>query len=181
MAIEPILTGAARARDRGAAEDFPFPIVGPSYLGDPDVVEGILRTLAASVAAVRADYNAGHVEGPASTAAIAKLVEAAAPAFIGADAAYDEVPGWNAPAGGIVPFLRARGFADDTAAGTVEACLLNFAHRIINGMIAHEEDGDDEAGKFSVDSAVEDAVADLMGLPADAEDRDAASETPEAE
>lgn len=169
----------ARDRQRGAAEDFPFPVPGATYLGDSDVVEGLLRTLAAGVVKIRTDYNADTLTGPESTAAVSKLVDDAAKPFYGADSAYQGLPSWNVPEGGLVPFLKARGYTGSTAAEVVETALLVFAHRILDGMIAHEQDGDDEAGKFSVDSAVEDMVADLMGLPADAEDREAGNESPQ--
>lgn len=175
MAILPIFSERQRAQQRGAAADFDIGTVSETYLGDPAVVEGLVRKLAGDVAAARGDYNEGKISHIAAAGRVNALAAALAPAFIGASPDYQAMPSWNAPDGGIIPYLRSRGFVDKTAVDVVEACLLNFAGRILQGMIEHEENGDDEAGKFAVDSAVEDVVADLLGLPADAEAREGAA------
>ncbi len=152
-----------RARDRGEpigfghfaeASDKPF-------LGDPDVVEGLLRAFLSSA------HDAAGQAGASDK--IAGLIETLAGAFYGQSSDYDAQP-FNSPEQ-LGRFINEQLGTSEDEAKTVPMLLWNLVTEVfaVRADLIGEKI-DDDAAQFRVNAAVDDAARILIGLEiADAE------------
>ena len=151
----------ARAEDRGQPIGFEWLEDTRERLGDPVVVEGLIRGMLLNVSRIRTDYNADKIEGEKAASMIEGEAERVANIFQGKDKAYAAMM-WNTP-----EILGARlveaGFGEDPAT-SVQAALLSSVSRLIDEMMEHEKgELEDEDISFRVEVIIDDTMEYMLG------------------
>lgn len=149
-----------RAADRGQPFGFGAfnePIAtGKPYLGDPEVVEGIVRGL------LQKAHDVAGTEG--SFQQVVGEVEKTVAIFYGKDDAYQPMP-FNSP-DQLGRFVNEQIGTQEDEDKTVEMLLWNLIQQMMEARNDFAEDKiTPEDVQFRIDAAVEDAVRILLGLP----------------
>jgi hypothetical protein len=160
----PILNERERAQDR-ARNQLTSVAGGENYLGSIDVVSGLVATFVSDCADIRAAFNSGEIQFAGVESRLSTKARAFADIFMGKNSSYAVMPHWNTSAG-LGSYLLARNFGD-THEDAVLAFAYYMADEIFTAMEAHEQDGDDDAGKLATESTIEDGWHMLLGLPND--------------
>lgn len=152
-----------RAADRGR-DQLGFPDVNDlPFLGDPAIVESLVRSFLGRVIDIRTAYNEDKMDGPEAAEAVQDAADQYARIFMGQDKGYAAQP-WNSPEQ-LGASLSAVGFDPDPA----KACLglfLKTAGDLVAAMALHEEGKlDDDTAQLAIDAAAEDGTYLLLGVP----------------
>jgi hypothetical protein len=157
-----------RNQDRGR-DQLGFPDLSLPYLGDPEVVEGLVRQFLSDVVAARKGYNADELDAEQAQEKVKRSAKRHADIFMGR-AVFEKpedgfaVPPWNSPAQ-LGRYLVGKGLDPDEDEAC-ESLFLLTANLVLDAMAEHEDDKiDDETAQFRTDVAVEQAVQMLLGLP----------------
>lgn len=131
------------------------------YLGDPEVVEAIVRNFLADAINVRAAWLAGEAgaEDPEKWLATRSAEEAEK--FLGRSNALVPMPGWNAPDGAIIDGIRRR---YDLKPGEPEVIAAYPFSALVKAYL--EAEAEEAAGReweHLIEGAIELTVAVLMG------------------
>lgn len=133
-------------------------------LGDPDVLDSLLRQFVVSMAGWRAQVNSEKMKPTEMLNLIQAEAKRLAGVFMGDDTAnYVPVPWFSRKQLGayIDSVCDNAGGPDDAA----ESLLLHFAAQVSAAMKAHEDDEiDDDVAKFRMEAAMEDVAMVLRGL-----------------
>jgi hypothetical protein len=159
----------ARAEDRGRPQGLEFfeqPEADGGYLGDPDVVDVLVRQFLGEVHGVRLAWSMGTEENP--TEAVAALVKRYAGIFMGSDPDYQAMP-WNSP-GQLGQHLIERIPLDVPQEEAASTFFMDLANQVLEAAesYASGEIGDEDA-KFRIDVMADEATHALMGLRITAE------------
>ncbi|CAB4130446.1 hypothetical protein UFOVP119_70 [uncultured Caudovirales phage] len=144
-----------------------FSPIGDMPLGNPDVVEELVRQFILEVVDIRKAYHEDKIEGPAATIAVAKAAARYAAIFMGGDPQYSHTE-WNTPER-LGAFLLDTLPPGEIGATTANACEL-FFHRIAADLLreaivpSEQEKITEDALRFRLDVIVEDARYALLGL-----------------
>lgn len=161
----------ARARDRGDDALFASP-PGESYLGDPEVVEQLVRRLATQTLEHRVAVLDGSKTQEQALAGMEADREAVRLILQGQDPAYSAMDGWNvttAEPGSINASLSTRGYDPDPS-GALTTLLTQLQIRIQNASaVAESGQANDGQVEFLVDIAVEETAGELLGMPVSAD------------
>ncbi len=154
---EEIEGSEARARDRGDAIGFGHFSDGGEkpFLGDPEVVEGALRSFLTDAHAVAGTAGASDK--------IAALIETLAGAFYGLSSSYT-ISAFNSHEQ-LGRFVNEQLGASEDDAKSVHMLLWNLVAEVFSARsdLIDDKTGDD-AAKFRVDAAIDDAARILLGL-----------------
>lgn len=169
---EEIEGSEARAKDRGTAAVFSFIADDPNddrpYLGDPDEVEMLVRQFCAEAQRIQIEAGAARMTHGDALQALDKAARDTSAIFMGQSTAYRAMP-FNAP-DQIGPFVKQRMGIEGEPSEACYVMLMNTATQIMAAFVAHQNgEADDDATKFQIDAAVEDATSALLGLPVVAE------------
>jgi hypothetical protein len=165
MKPEEVEHSKARAEERGKPIGFEWLNDDRDSLGNPLVVEGLVRSFLGFVSGVRKDYNADAIEGPDATLKIDAEAGRLADIFLGKSKVYMPL-GYNS-----VQVLGNRlvtaGFGGDPEASTKEM-FLSAASRLMDAMVEHENGTlPDEDIPFRTGVIIDDTMEYLMGASLD--------------
>lgn len=153
---------AARAADRGRAEDLGFSMDSRPSLGNADVVRGLMSEFATAIVANRKAYNEGKTDGEAAQARVRELSKEYADIIMGRDKRYDALP-WNDPARLgkrimlVIPEV-------DGVEDPGEALFLTVGTSLNTIAVAHEEDRmSDHDAEHNTKAMLEDAANLILG------------------
>ena len=159
---------AERAADRGKGELLGLPSTAKPNLGDPGLVESLMRSFLTRVVEIRSAYNKDEMEGPEAAQAVSDASQQYASIFMGGDAEY-EGSRWNGP-DALGAYLVLLGYDPDPQRSCF-ALFVTTANEVIEAMSMHEDDMiDDDTAQLVVDAAVEDGVQALLGVPPQQDD-----------
>lgn len=158
-----------RAEDRGRPQGLEFfeqADTEAGYLGDPEVVDLIVRQFLMAVHDVRTRWAAGKETKP--TEAVKAIVERHAAIFMGKDKAYQSAP-WNSPEQ-LGKHLVERIPLDVPHAEAAEAFFWDLANQVLDAASAYADgEIDDDDAKFRIEVMAEEATHALLGLRITAE------------
>lgn len=151
------------------------PPAGSQYLGDPQVVDSLVRGMVIGMAQGRERM---HTDDPAiAHQTFLDLMERQRADLMriltGQDAEFATVPGWNVSEptiGSIHVYLAARGYEEDDAAESLEALLMSYQLMFLRAITDFEDDAiDQEKLEFLLTVNTEDLVGELIGVPNEAD------------
>lgn len=153
---------AARGRDQLFGLGFPVE-PGTHSLGDPDVVESLIREFGSGVIDARVQYQRGQLSGAACTAQITSLSQRNADIFLGRDPAFT-APAWNTD-GSLARTVEQRWYIDPSP-DSVQQLFMKFA-RLMLAAIEGVESGrvTEDVAKFDIEANTESMLDTLMGYP----------------
>jgi hypothetical protein len=151
-----------RAADRGRQEDLGWPEGGKPSLGDPTVVNGLVRDFATEVIGIRTDYNRGKLSGDEAKRRIRAAARQWGDIFMGRSGDFAALP-WNKQSLGA-QIRRVLAVADDADPG--ETLFLELARSITDVAVEHEAGRlSDPAAKQHLRDALGSVAELLMGYP----------------
>jgi hypothetical protein len=147
---------AERAADRGRSF-FDFPnLEGAPYLGDPEVVDGIVRGFVGGIVNIRAAFYQDKIAGEAAATQTFDTIKETAAIFSGQASDYQLMPSWNKPEGVGAYVLKRRG-GTMPADQALEALFTIYAELTIEVFDQHARGAiDDGIAKFRPDVNIED-------------------------
>ena len=149
-----------RAADRGRAEDLGLPSGDRPYLGDPEVVLGLVRHFGTSVVDVRKRYNLDTLTADGAMKAVDDLTGEYGRIFMGRDPRYQALP-WNSPEQlGQHIHTRLPEAGDDPDPG--KAAFLALARSLLDVAVEHENGRLGDADARAHVAAAVGSIADLL-------------------
>lgn len=155
----------SRKEERGSPIGFEWLADSRERLGDPVVIDGLLRDMFGKIATARAEYNADKIEGGEAASLIAAAALELAATFNGKNDQFQTMA-WFDP-----KILGARlceqGFGDDPEK-SVHAMLLDGCMRVLNSIMEHEAGVlQDEDVSWRIECIIDDSMEYLLGMSLD--------------